>query len=127
MNTTAIKIKQLFIMLLCFFSFSGLSKEVELSEQEWKEVQKWMSKTYASVQHQLSVPKGAIKQDVTYELTMDLFGEVTELTLVKSSGHEELEKNAKHAIMFAQPFDLSALSENSYERLKVFRITIAPE
>lgn len=127
MSNVVIKMKQLFIILLCFFSFSGVSKEVELSGKEWKEVQHWMNKTHALVQNQLLVPKGAVKHDVTYELTMDLFGEVAEVTLVNSSGNEELEKNAKHAIMLAQPFDLSSLSENSYERLKVFLITIAPE
>ncbi|EHD1699145.1 TonB C-terminal domain-containing protein [Vibrio cholerae] len=86
-----------------------------------------MQNTHNSIQQQLVIEEEFLGHEVKYQVRIDIFGNVVDVKLLKSSGNGGLEKSAKVAILRSQPLNLSQLNEHDFARAQVFNVVIAPK
>ncbi|MCZ4293547.1 energy transducer TonB [Vibrio sinaloensis] len=101
--------------------------ETQSSSEQQTRLVEWMQTIHNSIQRRLLIEEELIGQEVKYQVSIDVFGNVVDVRLLKSSGNSDLEKYAKLAILQAQPFDLSKLNESDFDRAQVFNVVIAPK
>lgn len=101
--------------------------ETQSSSEQQTRIIEWMQTTHNSIQRRLLIEEELIGQEVKYQVSIDVFGNVVDVRLLKSSGNSDLEKYAKLAILQAQPFDLSKLNESDFVRAQIFNVVIAPK
>lgn len=101
--------------------------ETQSSSEQQTRIIEWMQTTHNSIQRRLLIEEELIGQEVKYQVSIDVFGNVVDIRLLKSSGNSDLEKYAKLAILQAQPFNLSELNESDFVRAQIFNVVIAPK
>lgn len=101
--------------------------ETQSSSEQQTRIVEWMQTIHNSIQRRLLIEEELIGQEVKYQVSIDVFGNVVDVRLLKSSGNSDLEKYAKLAILQAQPFDLSKLNESDFDRAQIFNVVIAPK
>ncbi|EMN7336168.1 TonB C-terminal domain-containing protein [Vibrio vulnificus] len=105
---------------------SGQNPNTSSVEQQ-RRILEWMQNTHNSIQQQLVIEEEFLGHEVKYQVRIDIFGNVVDVKLLKSSGNGGLEKYAKVAILRSQPLDLSQLNEHDFARAQVFNVVIAPK
>ncbi|HGH6028032.1 TPA: energy transducer TonB [Vibrio mimicus] len=104
---------------------SGQNPNTSSVEQQ-RRILEWMQNTHNSIQQQLVIEEEFLGHEVKYQVRIDIFGNVVDVKLLKSSGNGGLEKSAKVAILRSQPLNLSQLNEHDFARAQVFNVVIAP-
>ncbi|KDO15356.1 hypothetical protein DP83_14830 [Vibrio metoecus] len=97
------------------------------SVEQQRRILEWMQNTHNSIQQQLVIEEEFLGHEVKYQVRIDIFGNVVDVKLLKSSGNGGLEKSAKVAILRSQPLNLSQLNEHDFARAQVFNVVIAPK
>ncbi|EKI0759546.1 TonB C-terminal domain-containing protein [Vibrio cholerae] len=105
---------------------SGQNPNTSSVEQQ-RRILEWMQNTHNSIQQQLVIEEEFLGHEVKYQVRIDIFGNVVDVKLLKSSGNGGLEKYAKVAILRSQPLNLSQLNEHDFARAQVFNVVIAPK
>ncbi|MCU8203588.1 TonB C-terminal domain-containing protein, partial [Vibrio vulnificus] len=105
---------------------SGQNPNTSSVEQQ-RRILEWMQNTHNSIQQQLVIEEEFLGHEVKYQVRIDIFGNVVDVKLLKSSGNGGLEKSAKVAILRSQPLNLSQLNEHDFARAQVFNVVIAPK
>ncbi len=116
--------------LLLGVSLNAIAQSKVVNEVESEapsQISIWAQHVHDAIQNNLVLEDDFKGQQVRYQVSIDILGNVTKTKILSSTGNAQLEKSVKVAILLAAPFDLSFIGEDEFVQIQTFNITIAPE